>query len=210
MPDLPGRTARSSSAAASSTRRNYCNCPVSARASCCSEYRHRGGARHARRRRRSAGPFLCPRWRFAAPSRSPSTTSPTACCEKTARGHAILHVPTGPAGQQRHLRRRLRAQRSAARASRHPAQFQPWSFAGRTRAGVYPHPFPGFTVSAVHLRPDARGDVRLKSADPLAAAGDPLQFPEDAVRPRGAHRRDAARAQDRRSARACTAMSPRN
>jgi choline dehydrogenase len=33
---------------------------------------------------------------------------------------------------------------------------------------VYPRPFPGFTVSAVHLRPDARGDVRLKSADPLA------------------------------------------
>jgi choline dehydrogenase len=36
------------------------------------------------------------------------------------------------------------------------------------RAGVYPHPFPGFTVSAVHLRPDARGDVRLKRADSLA------------------------------------------
>jgi choline dehydrogenase len=47
--------------------------------------------------------------------------------------------------------------------------FSLWSFAARTRAGVYPHPFPGFTVSAVHLRPDARGDVRLKSADPLAA-----------------------------------------
>jgi len=46
--------------------------------------------------------------------------------------------------------------------------FSLWSFAERTRAGVYPHPFPGFTVSAVHLRPDARGDVRLKSADPLA------------------------------------------
>jgi choline dehydrogenase len=27
---------------------------------------------------------------------------------------------------------------------------------------------PGFTVSVVHLRPDARGDVRLKSAGPLA------------------------------------------
>ncbi len=29
-----------------------------------------------------------------------------------------------------------------------------------------PHPFPGFSVSAVHLRPDARGDVRIKSPDP--------------------------------------------
>jgi choline dehydrogenase len=46
--------------------------------------------------------------------------------------------------------------------------FSLWSFAERTRKGVYPHPFPGFTVSAVHLRPDARGEVRVKSADPLA------------------------------------------
>jgi len=46
--------------------------------------------------------------------------------------------------------------------------FSLWSFAERTRKGVYPHPFPGFTVSAVHLRPDARGEVRLKSADPFA------------------------------------------
>jgi choline dehydrogenase-like flavoprotein len=47
--------------------------------------------------------------------------------------------------------------------------FSLWSFAARTRKGVYPHPFPGFTVSAVHLRPDARGEVRVKSADPLLA-----------------------------------------
>jgi choline dehydrogenase len=46
--------------------------------------------------------------------------------------------------------------------------FSLWSFAERTAKGVYPHPFPGFTVSAVHLRPDARGEVRVKSADPLA------------------------------------------
>jgi choline dehydrogenase len=46
--------------------------------------------------------------------------------------------------------------------------FSLWSFAERTRKGVFPHPFPGFTVSAVHLRPDARGEVRVKSADPLA------------------------------------------
>ena len=47
--------------------------------------------------------------------------------------------------------------------------FSVWSFAERTRAGIAPHPFPGFTISAVHLRPDARGSVRLKSPDPLAA-----------------------------------------
>ena len=47
--------------------------------------------------------------------------------------------------------------------------FSVWSFADRNRAGVMPHPFPGFTISAVHLRPEARGNVGLKSADPLAA-----------------------------------------
>jgi choline dehydrogenase len=47
--------------------------------------------------------------------------------------------------------------------------FSTWSFAGRDRKGAIPHPFPGFTISAVHLRPEARGEVRLKSPDPLAA-----------------------------------------
>jgi choline dehydrogenase len=47
--------------------------------------------------------------------------------------------------------------------------FSTWSFAGRDRRGVIPHPFPGFSVSAVHLRPDARGHVRIKSPDPAAA-----------------------------------------
>jgi choline dehydrogenase len=46
--------------------------------------------------------------------------------------------------------------------------FSVWSFAERTNRGVVPHPFPGFTISAVHLRPDARGSVTLKSPDPLA------------------------------------------
>src|SRR5229473_128914 len=47
--------------------------------------------------------------------------------------------------------------------------FSVWSFAERSHRGVQPHPFPGFTISAVHLRPDARGSVMLKSPDPLAA-----------------------------------------
>jgi choline dehydrogenase len=44
-----------------------------------------------------------------------------------------------------------------------------WSVATRTRAGMAPHPFPGFTLSPVHLRPEGRGNVRLKCPDPLAA-----------------------------------------
>jgi choline dehydrogenase len=35
--------------------------------------------------------------------------------------------------------------------------------------GAVPHPFSGFTISAVHLRPEARGTVQLKSPDPMAA-----------------------------------------
>jgi choline dehydrogenase len=44
-----------------------------------------------------------------------------------------------------------------------------WSTLTRDSHGVVPHPFPGFTMSPVHLRPDGRGTVRLASPDPLAA-----------------------------------------
>jgi choline dehydrogenase len=43
-----------------------------------------------------------------------------------------------------------------------------WSTLRRDRDGIVPHPFPGFTISPVHLRPDGRGTVRLASSDPLA------------------------------------------
>ena len=43
-----------------------------------------------------------------------------------------------------------------------------WSTLERTKQRVVPHPFPGFTLSPVHLRPDGRGTVRLSSPDPLA------------------------------------------
>ena len=43
-----------------------------------------------------------------------------------------------------------------------------WSIEGRDRTGVRPHPFPGFSISPVHLRPEGRGSVRLKKPDPLA------------------------------------------
>jgi choline dehydrogenase len=44
-----------------------------------------------------------------------------------------------------------------------------WSAYERLRTGIKPHPFSAFTMSPVHLRPEGRGTVRLKSADPLAA-----------------------------------------
>ena len=44
-----------------------------------------------------------------------------------------------------------------------------WSTIDRTRDGIISHPFPAFAISPVHLRPEGRGTVRLKSPDPLAA-----------------------------------------
>jgi choline dehydrogenase len=44
-----------------------------------------------------------------------------------------------------------------------------WAIKDRSRFGVTPQPFSAFALSPVHLRPDGRGTVRLKSADPLAA-----------------------------------------
>lgn len=43
-----------------------------------------------------------------------------------------------------------------------------WSTKERSRDAVIPHPFPGFTMTPVHLRPDGRGTVRLNSPDPFA------------------------------------------
>ncbi len=41
-----------------------------------------------------------------------------------------------------------------------------WSAMERLRTGIKPHPFSAFTMSPVHLRPEGRGTVGIKSADP--------------------------------------------
>jgi choline dehydrogenase len=43
-----------------------------------------------------------------------------------------------------------------------------WAVKNRDRNGVVPQPFSAFGLSPVHLKPEGRGTVRLKSADPLA------------------------------------------
>jgi choline dehydrogenase len=43
-----------------------------------------------------------------------------------------------------------------------------WSTIDRTRDGIISHPFPGIAISPVHLRPEGRGTVRLRSPDPFA------------------------------------------
>jgi len=43
-----------------------------------------------------------------------------------------------------------------------------WSIESRDRTGIHAHKWPGFTISPVHLRPEGRGRVSLKSPDPLS------------------------------------------
>jgi choline dehydrogenase len=41
--------------------------------------------------------------------------------------------------------------------------FTPYSYASRDARGAVAHPFPGFSLSAVHLRPDSRGTVTSRA-----------------------------------------------
>ncbi len=60
--------------------------------------------------------------------------------------------------------------RSDKRLERPDLQFNiaAWSTIDRNRNGIISHPFPGISISPVHLSPEGRGTVRLKSNDPLA------------------------------------------
>jgi choline dehydrogenase len=51
-----------------------------------------------------------------------------------------------------------------------------WSIAKRDGSAIHAHPFSGFSLSPVHLRPEGRGSVRLKSPDPLAPPCIRLEF----------------------------------
>jgi choline dehydrogenase len=60
--------------------------------------------------------------------------------------------------------------RSDKRLERPDLQFNisTWSTIDRTAAGIISHPFPGISISPVHLAPEGRGTLRLKSNDPFA------------------------------------------
>ena len=51
-----------------------------------------------------------------------------------------------------------------------------WSTNQRTRDGLVPHKYPGITISPVHLRPEGRGHVKLKSPDPFAQPSIQFEF----------------------------------
>jgi choline dehydrogenase len=55
-----------------------------------------------------------------------------------------------------------------------------WSIETRDRTGMHPHRWPGFSMSPVHLRPEGRGRVNLKSRDPLAPPRIEFKFMETA------------------------------
>jgi choline dehydrogenase len=42
----------------------------------------------------------------------------------------------------------------------------PWSTMDRTKAGLVMHPFSAFSIFPVHIHPESRGTVQIKSADP--------------------------------------------
>lgn len=54
--------------------------------------------------------------------------------------------------------------------------FLGWGSAERTVNGVVPHPFSAFSVSPVHLRPEGRGTVRIRSSDPFAPPAISYEF----------------------------------
>jgi choline dehydrogenase len=60
--------------------------------------------------------------------------------------------------------------RSDKRLERPDLQFNisAWSTIDRTADGIISHPFPGISISPVHLAPEGRGSVRLRSGDPFA------------------------------------------
>ena len=55
-----------------------------------------------------------------------------------------------------------------------------WSIETRDHTGMHPHKFPGFSMSPVHLRPEGRGRVSLKSPDPLSPPKIEFKFLETA------------------------------
>jgi len=55
-----------------------------------------------------------------------------------------------------------------------------YSIDRRDRDGIIPHAWPGFMITPVHLSPEGRGRVSLKSADPLAPPKIEFRFLETA------------------------------
>ncbi len=133
--------------------------------------------RAAERARRAAGP------RDAGRRREPSGP-PAAAADLSGRGHAhaqragreaararldgrrVLPVPARPLDDGAIAARRLRASSDPSRATANlEYHIQPLSL---DRFGEPLHPYPAFTASVCNLRPESRGEVRIRSREPGA------------------------------------------
>ena len=127
---------------------------------------HRRGRRYAWRRRRSAGPSPGPHpvslhrtdhherrdQQLAPPHSAPACA--TRCSRK-----GLLAIGAGYAGG---------FFRTSEQVATPDVQVHFIIFSGET-SGAALHPFPGFIASICQLRPESRGFVRIKSADPAQA-----------------------------------------
>ena len=68
------------------------------------------------------------------------------------------------------------------------------------------HPWSGFTMIAYQLRPESRGEIKLKSADPADAAGGPSELSGDRDRPAHDRRRAEAVPADPGAPRDCSSF----
>jgi choline dehydrogenase len=55
-----------------------------------------------------------------------------------------------------------------------------WSIEKRDATGIYAHKWPGFSISPVHLRPEGRGRLSLRSPDPFSPPRIEFKFLETA------------------------------
>ena len=172
--------------------------------------RHPGGARHARGRRRSAGPFLCPPGVPLHPAAHPQRHRQQPGEEAGRRACSTCSSSKGPLTSNGICAGGFAQQRPAARPARHPAQFQRLELCRahqpRRRAA---------SPSRLHDQRGASAARRARRGHaekprPAGRAVDPLQLSEDPLRFGGADRRHAPRPQDHAAAGAGAIMSRRS
>ena len=139
-----------------------------------------GGARPAGGRRQPARPFQHLRRLALRRSRSRSTISPSARRARSWPASQYALGRTGPLASIGMLAGAL--VRSDPRLERPDLQINMFAVGdreARRATASMPHPFSGFSISPVHLRPEGRGTVQPQEPRPAGAAGDPLQLPRE-------------------------------
>ena len=201
--------ARSSCAAARSTRRNCCCCPGIGPQQHLARVRHPGRAPSAGRRAEPAGPLL-----GAASSckcRLPITVNDVMLsnAKKLKAGLEYYLFRTGPLDHGRRAGGAVRAHPAGTRlAGREVCRGRRSVPTGR-RTGCTSGP--GFSLIVYQLRPESRGEIKLKIGEPGRCAGDAPELPGHRDRPAHHRRRAEARpppARDAAHAAFCICSTP--